>query len=143
MIDVPPEVRIKSTIKSGSVYYFAEETLTSDEPHYFVVINHNPITDNVILLVCASSKIERVKKRRSDLPMTVVEVKKEEYDGFKKDSIIDCNDVLKKPINQLIQKLEEGKLELKPIMDIELVNKLRKAILQSPVVERYVKKLLT
>jgi hypothetical protein len=144
LIDIPPEVQIKSTIRPGSVFYFIENTFTiSEEPHYFIVINHNPTTDRVVLLVCASSQIQAVKRRRRNLPDTTVEIKKEKYPDFKKDSIVDCNDVFVKSMDTLILKLKQNELKLKMEIDITLVKKLRTAVKQSPIVEREIKKLIS
>lgn len=144
MIDIPPEAQIKSTIKPGSVFYFIEEALKfSEEPHYFIVINHNPITDRVILLVCASSQIQKVKRMRRSITDTIVEVAKREYPDFTKDSIIDCNGVFERSISTLVQKLKEGDLKAKREIDISIVEKLRKATIASPLVENNIKKLLT
>ena len=93
MVNIPPEIQIKSTIQPGSVYYFVEDTFDVNYPHFFVVINNNPLDDTIIFLVCSSSKIEKVKARRKNLPQTIVEISAAEYCGFSKDSIIDCNRV--------------------------------------------------
>jgi hypothetical protein len=144
LIDIPPEVQIESTIRPGSVFYFIENTFTtSEEPHYFIVINHNPTTDRVVLLVCTSSQIQAVKRRRRNLPDTTVEIKKEKYPDFKKDSIVDCNDVFVKSMDTLILKLKQNELKLKMEIDITLVKKLRTAVKQSPIVEREIKKLIS
>lgn len=133
MIDIPPEFQIKSTIKPGSVYYFKEEELTSNEPHYFIVINNSPIVDKIILLVCASSRIMKVKQIRRHLPKTLVEIKKRDYPDFTKDSIVDCNYVLSKTIDDIVEKLSAGNLKLKCEMDISIVENLREAVINSPV----------
>jgi hypothetical protein len=92
LVEIPPEVVIKSTIKAGSVYYFPDDSLHSPDPHYFIVVNINPLDDTVIILVCASSRIEKVKLRRNLCPpMTLVEVTPDEYNDFSVLSIIDCN----------------------------------------------------
>jgi len=135
LIDIPPESQIKSTIKPGSVYYFKEETLTSKEPHYFIVINNNPIVDKIILLVCASSRIMKVKQIRRHLPKTLVEIKERDYPDFTKDSIVDCNYVLSKTIDDIVEKLSAGNLKLKREMDISIVENLREAVINSPVVD--------
>ena len=88
---IPSEIQIASTIKPGSVYYFPEQALSSDEPHYFIVVNHNPLTDEILILVCSSSRIDKVKRRvwrRSFPETTVVEIRKDAYPDFTKDSII-------------------------------------------------------
>lgn len=135
MIDISPEIQIKSTIRPGSVYYFPEETFTSDEPHYFIVINREPLADEIILLVCASSKIESVKRRRRDLPGTVVVIKKDEYPELARDSIVDCNAVITKRIEYLVLKPRQGRLRLKMEIDMTVVDRLRKAVMRSPRVE--------
>lgn len=142
LIKVPPEIQIKSTIKPGSVYYFPEDALTSEEPHYFIVINQKA-DDDVILLVCASSQIEGVKRRRRHLPGTVVVIKQNQYSGFSHDSIVDCNTVFLRRIDHLVSKLEQGKLKVKPDMDIMIVEKLRKAMMRSPMVEADKKRLVS
>lgn len=140
---IPPEIKIKSTIQPGSVYYFEEETLNSPEPHYFIVININPQEDTVILLVCASSQIDKVLKRRRTCSVeTLVKISPTQYADFKTDSIIDCNSVFERTVDQLVEKLLNNKLRLKTEMSIEIVNKLRLGVLASPLIEFRIKALL-
>jgi hypothetical protein len=142
-MDIPPEVAIKSTIRIGSVYYFTEESLQSDEPHYFIVINKNPHDDKIVFLVCAQSQIAKVKQRRKNLPPeTLVEINPKQYPGFKKDSIIDCNSVWEKSVDQLADKLAREELKLKPEMDVSLVKRLRVGTLRSPSIDHRIKALL-
>ncbi|MEW6488967.1 MAG: hypothetical protein AB1578_13755 [Thermodesulfobacteriota bacterium] len=65
MIFIPPEIRVGATLRPGSVFYFAEESHTGDTPHFFVVLNHSPRTDEVLLLVHSSSQLEKVRWRTS------------------------------------------------------------------------------
>lgn len=142
-MNIPPEIQIYATIRPGAVYYFIEETLYSREPHYFIVLNHHPAEDEVILLVCASSRIQETKKRaqRRSLPeATLVEIRKDEYPDFTTDSIVDCNYVLHRSIEHLVNKLKQGDLKLKTVMESSLVEKLRKAVLDSPVIKENIKK---
>lgn len=143
MILIPPEARLKSTIKSGSVYYFRDEALSSPYRHYFIVLNHSPHVDEVILLVCSSSQIEKVNRRRENLPGTAIEIRKEEYPDFDVDSIVDCNTVFPRSIEVLIKKLETGELKIKADMDLGILKRLRAAVLASPLVSDEVKKLLS
>lgn len=116
MIYIPSEIRIKSTLQAGSVYYFAEESFTTDEPHYFIVISSHLDSDTILLLVCSSSQIEKVKKRRRHLPPeTLVEIDPGQYPGFTK---------------------------MKPEMNISLVEKLRKAVIRSPMIEQRIKHII-
>lgn len=143
-MDIPPEVVIKSSIRPGSVYYFPHEALTSLEPHFFVVINTNPITEQIILLVCSSSKIENVKRRNRDsLPETLVEVGQAQYSDFSRDSIFDCNNsVYPESIGGLIERLSNNTLKLKSEMDISLVEQLRKGVIASPQISITIKEQL-
>lgn len=142
-MNIPAETQIKATIQPGSVLYFVETTFASRKPHYFVVLNQAPMTDELIVLVCSSSRIEQVKERvrRRHWPeSTLVEIKKEEYDDFTEEtSIINCNYVLTRTIEQIIEKRKKGELEFKKIMDIALVEKLRKGVWDSPKVSKELK----
>jgi len=142
-MDIPPEVAIKATIKVGSVYYFPEVSFHSPEPHYFIVINTDPIEDKVIFLVCASSQIDKSRERRKICPTgTLVEIAPDQYTDFRVDSIIDCNYVLETSIGQLVEKLSRNELQIKVEMDSTIVKRLREGVLSSPLIERRIKKLL-
>ena len=131
-MDIPPEVAIKASIRPGSVYYFPHEALHSPESHFFVVINIDPFSEQVILLVCSSSKIDKVKRcNKHNAPETLVEIKREEYDDFTCDSILDCNTVFPESIESLVQRLASNRLDRKSEMDIALVEKLRRGVLAS------------
>jgi len=142
LINIPPDVQLKATVKPGSVYYFPDEALISPDPHYFIVINNDPVADEVLLLVCSSSQVQKVKRRTRHLPSTAVEVSKTEYTGFMVDSIVDCNWVFARKTEELVQKLTNGKLKVMPEMDIAIVDKLRKAVMRSPKVEAGKKRLV-
>ena len=142
-MDIPPEVTIKSTIKPGSVYYFPNEVLSSKESHYFIVINIDPIEDEVIFLVCSSSKIDKVKQRnRHNPPQTLVAISKEDYEDFTCDSIINCNNVFSERIEGLVDKLSKKTLKLKAEMNKNIVKKLREATWASLQVTLDIKKKL-
>lgn len=140
MVDIPPEVAIKATLGPGSVYYFPEESLHSPEPHYFIVVNVDPLNDTAIILACSSSKIDKVKDRRKAFPnITLVEINPEQYEDFSLHSIIDCNVIFEKLVSQIIEKLSNGNLQLKKEMDLSLVDSIRKGIIASPLVENRIK----
>ncbi|MDO9547352.1 MAG: hypothetical protein Q7J65_00080 [Candidatus Marinimicrobia bacterium] len=142
MPEFSPEARIKASIQPGSVYYFPDEELSSPEPHYFIVLNHNPSDDMVLLLVCSSSQIEKVKRRRSGLPGTCIEIVMSDYKDFTVDSIVDCNNVFKRSINHLVNKLTSGDLKIKSEMNFAIVQRLRSAVLNSTLVSREDKQML-
>ena len=50
-MDISAEIKMKCTVREGSVFYFTEETFVSNEPHYFVVLNSSPLNNKIIVLV--------------------------------------------------------------------------------------------
>ena len=86
-MDIPAHIRLLASIRTGSVYYFQEESLSSIEPHYFVVLNKNPRTEEFLVLVCASSKIEKRKRAMEKFHFpaeTLVFISSSEYKLFTK-----------------------------------------------------------
>jgi hypothetical protein len=143
LVKIPPEVAIRATIRPGSVYYFPHESFSTPEPHYFVVININPVIDEVILLICASSKLATVKSQWRNCPdEAFVIISPHQYSGFKLMSILNCNYVIEQTIDQLIKRLSNGRLKLKPEMSIELVEQLRQGVMVSPTITGRSKSLL-
>ena len=137
MPDVPPEVAIRATIRPGSVYYFRHESFVNSEfPHYFIVINLDPLSEEVILLVNSTSRPYKAKQRYFNCPSkTLVEVTPTQYPDFPLTSIIDCNNVINtETIDSLINRLANKELVMKTEMDIELVEQFRKGVLASPIV---------
>lgn len=120
-----------------------EESFNSEDPHYFIVLNKTPTGDAFLVLVNATSQIEKIEKRWKSLPHTIVKITKVEYPAFTKDeSIIDCNSVTKHSIDEIVEMLQSGRLKHKPEIQISVVEKLREAVLASPVVENNVKDIL-
>ncbi len=143
---IPARIRILMGVKTGSVYYFEEESLSSDEPHYFIVLNKNPRTDEILILVCASSQVEKRRQiiKKLDFPEeTLVAVSPSEYQLFTKETVVDCNRVFEKSAQSLIEKLEQN--ELKPCresMSEEIIQRLIKGVSASNQVSGNVKKML-
>ena len=73
---------------------------------------------------------------------TLVDIRNHEYSCFTVDSIVDCNNVFSKPIDELIRKRELGELDLKGEMASEIVEKLRAGALASPLVDEELKDIL-
>lgn len=141
MLDVPPDVAIRGTIRPGSVYYFRhEDFLHSTDRHFFAVINIDPTIEQIILLVCASTRKFKVVARSTDLPpQTLVRVEPSQYSGFIYSSIFDCNSVYTDSLENLIQRLKNKQLELKPEIDMQIVEQLRQGVLDSPKITGRVK----
>ena len=133
------EARLTLFLRGGAVFYVQDRSLTSAEPHFFIVLNHSPLTEEYLLLVVSSSQVEGVKRRFSHLPsQTLVEIAPEAYGDFTKPSIINCNHVFRRTKAQLIEQLNAGgsqKRDLAP----ELLQRLRTGVIESPMVENEIK----
>jgi hypothetical protein len=85
--------KLSLSLREGTVYYFAHHTLTSPDPHYFIVVNSDPLKQKVLLLSVVTSQVEKVKLRRRACLETVVEMTAADFDVLTKSSIVDCNDL--------------------------------------------------
>ncbi|MBI4187955.1 MAG: hypothetical protein HY529_01990 [Chloroflexi bacterium] len=140
MPDVPPDVAIKATIRPGSVYYFQLESFSSPYPHYFIVVNIDPLSEQTIILVSASSQIATVKKRRQNCPPeTLVQIMPKQYPDFPYPSIVDCNHYHEETLEKLIERLSTKRLQLKTEMDMLLVKQLRQGLLASRLIPGRIK----
>lgn len=136
------ESLLRLILRPGSVFYFQERKLTSGETHYFIVLNHRPLTDDALLLVVSSSQVGKVQLRRQALPGTVVLVPLGLYRDFSKESIVDCNEVWLKSRAEIAQLLDVKQAEALSDMPLHIVEQLRQAVRTSPLVDGETKKRL-
>ncbi|MBT9548479.1 MAG: hypothetical protein IV090_24005 [Candidatus Sericytochromatia bacterium] len=147
-MEIPPRIQILATLKSGSVYYFEEESpqFSSSEPHYYVVVNHDPQTEELLILVCATSQIEKRRERIQALGYpeeTLVFVSPQDYPLFTKNTVFDCNTAFEKTVQALVDKCERGKLRVcTELMPDLIIQKLREGLKSSPKITRKIKKML-
>src|ERR1700733_11756644 len=134
-MEIPADIRILASIRTGSVYYFEEESLSSQEPHFFVVLNKNPKTEEFLILVCASSQVKKRQDQHKKLgfpPETLVLISPAEYSLFTKLTVIDCNRAFEKTAQSLIEKLKSGKLKVcTEMMPENIVGKIIQGVLAS------------
>jgi len=140
MARVPAELRL--TLRSGSVYYFVDRGLTSREPHFFIVVNREPLRDELLLLTVVTSQVEKVKRVRRMLPDTLVELSPILYDELTKDSMVDCNHVFSRTMKEFVELFEQREIRHHKDIPKELLEKIREAIRNSPLVSLASKSLL-
>jgi hypothetical protein len=133
---------LRLTLRPGSVYYFPERRLTSPEPHYFIVVNQQPLAREILVLTVISSKVEKVKRLRKDLAGTTVEFGPDDYGELKSPSIVDCNVVFRKALSELVEKMQRKEVSYKQDLPPELLMRIRRAIKASPLVEEEIRRLL-
>ncbi|HWM25218.1 MAG TPA: hypothetical protein VNP98_10365 [Chthoniobacterales bacterium] len=123
----PPgiDLTVRLSLREGSVYYFTERTLTSADPHYFIVVNSDPLTRQVLLLSVVTSKVEEVKRRRADCLATVVEFSPKDFNVLKKPSIVDCNSLKTIPLAEFNERFIRKEIAC---FDQDLPLVLRKAL---------------
>lgn len=142
-MDVPAEIQIKHGIVTGSVYYFSHDDFTTDEPHYFVVLNDAPQNSEDIVMVVATSQIDKVKRIYNQMPLsTLVEVLPNECSLFSLHTIFNCNSIIEIPLQVLIDKLGLGELKKKDCIPAIILERIVKGVHDSPQVAREIKKRL-
>jgi len=135
--------KLRLTLREGSVYYFTERSLRSAESHYFVVVNSNPIAQELLLLGVVTSKVTEVKQRRRNLPETVVQISPRDLDVFKKLSIVDCNDLKQVRLAEFNARFVRNDIRyFNKDLPAPLRNALRRAIHASPLVPDEIKTLV-
>lgn len=143
-MELPPQV-LRKILKPGLVFYFSHQESTGDDPHYFVILNKDSKTNELLVMVNATTKIE---KRRAfvagrNLPVgTLVVLKPEEAPFLKKVSAFDCNYPHLIPVDDLIEKFKNKDLKMKGEADVSVVGRLRSAVLSSPLVDEKTKDLI-
>lgn len=142
MINIPVSALHKKIVP-GAVLKFKLDGFTSDLPHYFIILNHNPITDSFILLACCSSKVERTKHiNRSADSCTLVDIPANYFDFITEPTIINCNSTLEVKLSEIERKFNSNQLHLENEVPITFLNKLRTGVLKSDLVSRKHQKIL-
>jgi hypothetical protein len=135
-------VKLRLTLRGGSVYYFVDRALASPEPHFFIVVNRDPLGDELLLLTVVSSQVDKVKRIRRTLPGTLVELGPALYDELTKESIVDCNQVFSRTLEEFVELFERRQIRHHKDLPKDLLANIRDAIRASPVVSAASKALL-
>ena len=127
-------ITLQLSLREGTVYYFTHHTLTSPEPHYFIVVNADPLTQKVLLLAVVTSQIDKVKLRRKECLDTLVELTPATFDVLTKLSIVDCNDLKEISLADFNARFEAAKIRyFSKDLPAALRKALRKAIHDSTI----------
>ncbi|HEY5232034.1 MAG TPA: hypothetical protein VIK35_00675 [Verrucomicrobiae bacterium] len=137
---LPMELRLG--LRAGSVYYFQSRELSFGQPHFFIVVNRDPITTRLLLLTIVTSKVDKVRIRNRERPDTVVEISPKEYDEFKVLSAVDCNVVLEKSLAELAGLVKRKEVRYHKDLPPEIFAKIKAAVLASSLVADELKLLL-
>jgi hypothetical protein len=139
-MDLPLNLRL--SLKAGCVYYFVDRGTTSEEPHYFVVLNKDPIGNKILILSIITSNIGRVFRMRRTAPESIVEFGPTEYTVLSVPSIVDGNVVFERDLSDFVERWTRQEIkECLRISDV-LLTRLISAVLASELVSAEVKSLL-
>jgi hypothetical protein len=140
-MDLPLALRL--SLRSGCVYYFVDSAVTSVEPHYFVVVNADPIRDEVLLLSIITSNLARVQRMRRNLPGTVVEMSPSDWpEVLTRDSAIDGNILFPRDLEGFVERWQRHEIRECARIPDHLFVKIRTAVLASPLIELTLKEQL-
>jgi len=142
---VPDErlpLELRAGLRAGSVFYFRSRELTSQEPHFFIVVNREPVRTELLLLTIVTSNIADVRTRNRTRMETVVEITPSEYSEFTRLSAVDCNVVLEKPLAELAGMVRRKEVRYHRDLPPNILENIRAAVLASPLVADELKDML-
>lgn len=128
-------LELKLGLRSGSVFYFEARELSSREPHFFVVLNRDPLGNELLLLTVFTSQIDKVRMRNRERPDTVVEFGVSDYSVLDRPTAVDGNVIFKRSLGEMADLVRQKSLRYHPDLPLELMNRIRAAVLSSPVIE--------
>ncbi len=124
------------------MFYFRSRELTSAEPHFFVVINRDPLGTELLLLTIVTSNVSGVRVRNRTRMETVVEITPAEYREFKVPSAIDCNSIFEKPLSELAEMIRRKEVRYHDDLPPIIFARVRAAVLASPAVSDELKEMI-
>jgi hypothetical protein len=130
---LPLELRLG--LRAGSVFYFQARELFSEQPHFFVVVNADPLRDELLLLTVFTSQIEKVRKRNHERPETVVEFGPADYAPLDRPTAVDGNVIVRRRLSEMADLVRRKEMVYHPDLPPILQERIRAAILSSPVIE--------
>jgi hypothetical protein len=136
-VSSPPKLplELRLGLRSGSVFYFEARELRTTEPHYFAVVNRDPLGQQLLLLTLFTSQLAKVRLRNRERPQTVVEISSTAYPILKVPSAIDCNVVYHRTLGEMVEMIRRKVVRYHRDLPTPILVKIRAAILASPVVD--------
>jgi hypothetical protein len=130
---LPLELRLG--LRAGSVFYFRARELSSEQSHFFVVVNSNPLKEELLLLTVFTSQIDKVRHRNREWPATVVEFGPADYAPLDRATAVDGNVIVRRSLSEIADLVRRKEMVYHPDLPAALLERIRAAILASPVIE--------
>lgn len=116
MVDIPANTTVPVCIEQGSVYLYSINKLNNDGTTYagsrfFIVLNTNPKTDQVLVMVTATTKIieqERYVSSIGESKDTIVRITPKDFSPLSAESIVNCNNIYEISLVDLVGKIDAG-----------------------------------
>lgn len=127
------EHKFHLTFCQGAVY-FMPTRVRSPKYHYCIVMNENPVADELVLLEIISSQVEKTKRRISlqqHYASSVIEMDSATVAFLHKPSVVDCNTCLECPKELFVQDLKEPRATYAGQLSQDLLNSLIKEMIRS------------
>ncbi len=144
-VKIPKQIAITVSLEQGTVYLFSEESFDTTTPHFFIILNKNPVEDPFLIMTCATSQVEKryewVKKNGLDLE-TIVPIDESSYKFLNRETVVDCNQLLQRTKEVLMDKYDSGNLKLKGKVTQKDLNRIINGVRKSKLVSKSHKNLL-
>lgn len=149
-MDFSPEQLFQFFAQAGSLIRFQPGTIFgSTNAHIGVVVNSDPDTQKAVVVICASSQIDKARefaRKRRLSPSTVVCITGGTHPHFGQNTAFLCNNPEAVSFDVLAAWHNEGNIELirrNNQIDDALLNEIRAGISVSDMVEDSIKDMLT
>lgn len=147
MVVIPEFVFRPYIIKKGSILYFKADCFRDNQPHYFVIIGYDAVTDK-LYMVNATSGVDGRKNfiARRNLPAeTLVIADPTDCHFLSHESVFNCNDVTPVGFDEVYKKYSEGKLKCNctEYTEESILNKILAGVGISPLVSPEIKEIIT
>jgi hypothetical protein len=137
-------LNFEETLEPGRIYFFKNKELTSDAPHFHILI---AIPNNdLLILTCCTSQFEKRARfiELANLPNeTLVWLKPDDDNPFTKDTYVDCNSSFKYSRDTFIDMYTNENLEYKGIISDGKLLEIIHGVITSPMITEEIKDLIT
>lgn len=137
---LPLELRLG--LRTGSVFYFQAREMLSEKPHFFVVVNADPKRNELLLMTVFTSQIDKVRQRNRERPETVVEFGPADYAPLDRPTAVDGNVIVRRSLSEMADLVRRKEMAYHPDLPPPLLERIRTALLSSPVIEEEDKDLI-
>lgn len=108
-----PKAAFAGLIRERCAFYFQSDNLHSDEPHYFIVLKRT--AEEIVLMSCCTSQRKKREqfliKNNIDFS-TLVWIPQAPENPLTRETFVDCNSVHLFHVSELVQKYEEGVIDM-------------------------------